>query len=103
MGFQKVNYEPLEHCDFFDPQGRSWISPYQTQKNLDYIQIEIFKVNPHIDKNIFAPTIYGISKQNHSQLIYRRFGHVSITRLKRVARKGLMEGLPENIPELEEP
>ena len=24
---QKVTYEPLEHCDFFDPQGRSWRSP----------------------------------------------------------------------------
>ena len=22
--YQKVTYEPLEHCDFVDPQGRSW-------------------------------------------------------------------------------
>ena len=28
VGFQKVTYEPLEHCDFVDPQGRYWIPPY---------------------------------------------------------------------------
>ena len=39
VGFQKVISEPLEHCDFFDPQGCSWRSPYQTQNNLDYLQI----------------------------------------------------------------
>ena len=38
-----------------------------------------------------------------SQLINQRFGHVSITRIKRMARKGLMEGLPEDLPELKEP
>ena len=32
VGFKKVTSEPLEHCDFFDPQGRSWRSPYQTKK-----------------------------------------------------------------------
>ena len=37
VGFQKVTYEPLEHCDFVDPQGRSCRSPYQTQKNIDYL------------------------------------------------------------------
>ena len=26
--FQKVTSEPLEHCDFVDPQGCSWRSPY---------------------------------------------------------------------------
>ena len=25
---KKVTYGPLEHCDFFDPQGCSWRSPY---------------------------------------------------------------------------
>ena len=51
--------------------------------------------------NIVVPPIYALSKQNLSQLIYQRFGHVSITRLKRMAIKGLMEGLPENLSELE--
>ena len=32
VGFQKVTSKPLEHCDFVDPQGHSWRSPYQTQK-----------------------------------------------------------------------
>ena len=25
VGFQKVTSEPLEHCDFFYPQGLSWV------------------------------------------------------------------------------
>ena len=28
VGFQKVMSETLEHCDFVDPQGHYWISPY---------------------------------------------------------------------------
>ena len=39
IGFKKVTSEPLEHCDFVDPQDRSWRSPYQTRKNLDYLQL----------------------------------------------------------------
>ena len=31
VGFQKVTSEPLEHCDFVDPQGCSWRSPYHNQ------------------------------------------------------------------------
>ena len=42
-------------------------------------------------------------KKTLSQLIHQRFGHVSINQLKLMARKGLLEGLPENLPELEEP
>ena len=101
--FQKVESEPLEHCDFVGPQGCSWISPYQTQKNLDCLQINIFKVNPHRDSNIFVPTFCALSKQNIYQIIHHRFGRVSITGLKQMARRGIMEGIPENIPYLEEP
>ena len=39
IGFKKVTSEPLEHCDFVDPQGRSWRSAYQTRNNLDYLQL----------------------------------------------------------------
>ena len=39
VGFQKVTSEPLEHCDFVDRQGCSWRSPYQNQKNLNYMKI----------------------------------------------------------------
>ena len=56
-GFQKVVPVPLEHCDFVDPQGRSWISPYQTQNNFNYFQIEIFKVNPYRERNIVVLTV----------------------------------------------
>ena len=34
IGFQKVTSEPIEHSDFVDPQGCSWITPYQNQKLL---------------------------------------------------------------------
>ena len=97
-GFKKFTSEPLEHYDFVDPQGRSWRSPYQTRNNLDYLQLEIVKINPHRDKNIVVPTVCGLSKQTLSQLIHQRFCHVSITRLKLMARKVLMEGLPGNLP-----
>ena len=46
VGFQKVISEPLEYFDYVDPKGRSWRSPYQTQKILDYIQIKKFKSQP---------------------------------------------------------
>ena len=58
IDFKKVASDPLEHCEFVDPQGRSWRSPYQTHKNLDYLQIEIVKINPHRDKNLVAPTVF---------------------------------------------
>ena len=100
--FLKVIYEPLEHCDFVDPQGCSWRSPYQTQNNLDYLKMKIVKVNSHIDNNIVIPTVCQLSRKILSQIIHQSFVHISITRLKLIARKGLMEGLQENLPELEE-
>ena len=39
VGSQKVTLEPLEHCNFVDLKYCSWRSPYQTQKNIYYIQI----------------------------------------------------------------
>ena len=61
VSFQKVAYEPLGHCEFVDPQGRSWISPYQTQNNLYYLHIEIVKLNPQRDRNILVLTICDLS------------------------------------------
>ena len=60
------------------------------------------KINTHRDKNIVVPTVFGFSKQTLSQLINQCFGHVSITRIKELARKVLMEGLPQNLSGLEE-
>ena len=37
-----VESKPIEHCDFVDPQGHYWRSPYKTHKNMDYIQIKIY-------------------------------------------------------------
>ena len=39
IGFKKFASETLEHCDYVDPQGRYWRSPYQTHNNLDYLQL----------------------------------------------------------------
>ena len=57
--FQKVMSEPLEHCDFVVPQG-FFRSPYQTQNNLGYLQIKIFKVKSHRDINIVVPTFCAL-------------------------------------------
>ena len=77
--------------------------PTRLAKSLTIFNSKFVNINPHRDKNIVVPTVCGISKQTLFQLIHQRFGHVSITRLKRMARKGLMEGIPENLPELEKP
>ena len=89
-GFQKVTSEPLENFDFFGPQDHPWISLYQTQNNLDHLQIKIFKVNPHRDTN-FLPTVCALSKQNISHLIHHHFGRVYITRLKQMAKKASLK------------
>ena len=72
-GFLKVASELLQHCDFFDHQGRSWMSSFQTQNKLDFIQIKIIKFNPRRDRNIVVPTICALSKINLSQLIHHSF------------------------------
>ena len=41
-------------------------------------------------------------KHNLSQLINQRFGHVSIARLKRTKRKGIMKGILTNLSDLED-
>ena len=57
VGFQKVTSEPLEHCYFVDPQGCSWRSPYQTQNNLDCLQIYIFQSQPSHRQEYCCPKI----------------------------------------------
>ena len=68
--------------------------------------LTIFKSNFSMsiltEKRIFLSQISVHFQNNLSQLIHRRFGKISINRLKLMAIKGLVEGLPENIPELEE-
>ena len=78
IGFKKVTSKPLEHCNFVDPQGNSWISPYKTHNSIDYLQLKVVNINPHRDKNIVVPTVCGL-KKTLSQLINQHFGHVSIT------------------------
>ena len=40
---QWVTSEYLEHCDFVEPQGRYWISPYQTKKNSTIFKSKLSK------------------------------------------------------------
>ena len=70
IGFKKFTSEPLEHCDFVDPQGRSWRSPYQTRKFFDYLQLKIVKINHHRDKNIVVPNVCELSKQTLSLKLF---------------------------------
>ena len=81
VGFQKVKSEPIDYCNFVVPQGCSWGSLHYTKNYLDYLQIEIFKVNPHRDSNIAVPIVCALSKKK-SHLINQHFVHVSITILK---------------------
>ena len=60
-------------------------------------------VNPQRNRNIVVSTVCALSKRKISQTIHQRIGHVSIARLKRMARKVLMEGLPTNTHNLKEP
>ena len=62
--FQNFTSKPIEHCDFVDPQGRSWISPYHRRDNLDHLQIKNIKVNPRKKNDIVVPTVYELSKYN---------------------------------------
>ena len=82
VSFQKVAYKPLEHCNFVYPQGCYCISPYHTKQYIDYLQIEVVKVNPQRNRNIVAPTFFALSKQNLSHLIHQVFGHVYVFGIK---------------------
>ena len=62
------------------------------------LKSKYIKVNTQRKINIFVATVCSLSKQYISQIIHWCFGHVSITRVKRMARKGLMEGIPNNLP-----
>ena len=101
--FKNIASEPLENCEFVDPQCSSWRLPYQIQNNLDYLQIKMFKVNPQRNRHIFFPTVCDLPKINIPHIIHQRFGHVYIDRLKRMSRIGLLEDLPTNLPDLEYP
>ena len=64
--------------------------PTRLKNNIDYLQNNIVNINPHTDMNSVVPTVILISKINLSQLIHQNFCHVYVTRLKIIARKGLM-------------
>ena len=57
VGSPKVTSKPLGHCNFVDAQGCSWRLPYQNENNIDYLQIEIFRVNTHINRNIVVTAV----------------------------------------------
>ena len=71
-GFKKFISETLEHCGFVEPQGCSWSSPYRTQNNLDKLNIEVSKVNPHKNNDNEVTTIFGLSKQKIINLFIKK-------------------------------
>ena len=78
VGFQKVASEPLENCNFCDPQGCSWISPYQNQNNLDcYIYVvEAKRVNPRVKQ--IDITVYFIQEQFGNGLFASKYDKYSV-------------------------
>ena len=54
--------EPIEHYEFVDPKSSSYRLPYQTQNNIDYLKIKIFKFKPQIDSNIVVLTVCSLLK-----------------------------------------
>ena len=62
--FKRLHIKTLKNCDFVDPQGRYWRLPYQTQNNIDYLQIEIVKFNPQRNSNIVVPTVCALTKKS---------------------------------------
>ena len=98
VGFQKITSEPLEYCGFVFPQVHLCRSPYQTQNNLYYLHINIFRFKTQTNIYITAPTVCGISKQILSQLIHECSSCVLITRLYKMSRKVIRKGLPMNLP-----
>ena len=86
VSFQKVTSEPLENCGFFDPQSFYWKSPYHTQNNLDYIQIEICQ-SQHSNKDEYFVAIvcalsctYCQDKNNGSKSTDVGSPHITNTR-----------------------
>ena len=91
--FQNVTSEPLEHYYFVDPKGLSWRSTYSTHNNLNCIQIKVVKLKPTRNIFIVVLNICGLLKHNLSQLIRKSFGHISISRLRRMLKKGITKDL----------
>ena len=87
VGFLKVTSKPLEHCEFVDPQGCSWKSPYQTQKGLHYLLIEIFKGQPSQRQEYFCPkclwTFKAKSLSTYSSTFWSRLNHSNKTNGKK--------------------
>ena len=103
VGSKNVTLEPIEYCDFLDPQGWSWTSEYTTQNNLYYIHINVVNFKPYCSKESVTPTVCCISNQTLSQLVHKHFGSVSTPQLKYIEEKVLTKGVPINLPELDEP
>ena len=67
---------------------------------MDYLQIEVVKINPTRNKDIMVPTIHGLSKHNIYQPIHQRFGHVIIYRLVHISNKRTIKDQITNLPDL---
>ena len=98
---KRLHLKTFEHCDFVDLKSCSWRSPSQTQNNLNDLQTKIVRFNPKRNRNISVPTVCD-PLNVFSQLSHQKFVHVSIVRIKVTTRKGITEGLPTNLPDLEE-
>ena len=101
--FKRLHLDILDNVTLFTLRVVLGYHPTRLKTIQTILESKFFKFNPKRNRNIFVPTVCELSKQTLSQLICHCFGHVSITRLRRMAIKGLMEGLPTNLPDLEQP
>ena len=95
VGFQKFASETLEHSDLLNL--KVVLRYHHTRlKNIFTVLKSKFSKSTLTETGILLSQL-SVHFQNKSQLIHQRFVHVSINILKQISRKGLMEGLSENL------
>ena len=75
--------------------------PTKLKTILNIFKLKLLKSNL-TETGILLSQLSVQFRNNLSQIIHQNFGHVSITKLKLMARKEFMEVLPENISDLED-
>ena len=101
-GFRRVQETMMENCEFKDDEGVVTKVPCYFNNGLDYMDIEIVKIKPRIDKgdNPNISQLTQVSRNNMTmveklQEAHIRLGHVSFETIIRMAKKGTIEGLSQ--------
>ena len=101
-GFQRVQETMMEHCTFKDDKGIVTTIPCHHSNGLDFLDIELFKMNE--DHKEYHPAHISqltkvsrgtMSLAHKMQEAHVRLGHVSYDTLIKMYKKGIIEGLPQ--------